>query len=235
MPGCERGKPLGLRPGAEHAELDLAVAHDVRVWREPAGIAVEQVGDDTLTILGHQVDHAELDPEPVADGARVHDVLLPRALADHVVLVDPVLHVRAHEFVALPLEQQGGDGAVDSAGHGDEDFFGGGHGGKRRGARSFVKRRRAAVLPHMGSSSGFAQDDGQKRDAAGAARTDYGVPGTTNFGSITRCRRSSNLPSGASKPGPASLQPGMKIGAMAGGVSSVSGDRLRICPRSWLR
>jgi hypothetical protein len=34
--------------------------------------------------------------------------------------------------VALAFEQQGGDGAVDSTGHGDEDFFGFGHASRRR-------------------------------------------------------------------------------------------------------
>jgi hypothetical protein len=48
-------------------------------------------------------------------------------VADHVILVDPVLHVSAHKIVALPLEQQGGDGAVYSTRKGDKNFFAGGH------------------------------------------------------------------------------------------------------------
>jgi hypothetical protein len=49
--------------------------------------------------------------------------LLPWAFADDVVLIDPVLHVRADEVATLLFEHKGGDGAVDSAGHGDEDLF----------------------------------------------------------------------------------------------------------------
>ena len=114
-------------PLEENPELDLAVAHDVGVGREAPPVSVEQIRDDAFAILLHQIDDAELDAEAVADSAGVLDVLHPRTMADDVVLVDPVLHVGAHEVVALLLEQQGGDGAVHSARHGDEDFFAGGH------------------------------------------------------------------------------------------------------------
>jgi hypothetical protein len=40
------------------------------------------------------------------------------------------------------LEQQGGDGAVDATGEGDEDLFAGGHGEKRPGPDGFVNRSR---------------------------------------------------------------------------------------------
>src|SRR5882724_9873953 len=127
MPCRHRREAVVLRPRAEHPELDLAVAHDVGVRRQPAGVAVEQIGDDLGAILPHEVDHLELDAKPVGDGARIHDVLLPGAVADDVVLVDPVLYVRARDVMTLPLEQERGDGAVDAAGQGDEDFFTGGH------------------------------------------------------------------------------------------------------------
>jgi hypothetical protein len=53
-------------------------------------------------------------------------------VADDVVLVDPVFHVGADDVVALLFEQERGDGAVDAAGHGDEDLFTGGHAQNRR-------------------------------------------------------------------------------------------------------
>jgi len=58
---------------------------------------------------------------PILSG--VGDVLHPRAVADDVVLVDPVLHVGADNVVPLLLEQKGGDTAVDAAGQGDEEAF----------------------------------------------------------------------------------------------------------------
>ena len=82
---------------------------------------------DALAVITHEVDDVELDAEVVGDAAGIVDILLPRAVADHVVFVDPVFHVGAHEFVALLFEEQGCDGAVDAAGEGDEDFFAGGH------------------------------------------------------------------------------------------------------------
>jgi hypothetical protein len=46
-------------------------------------------------------------------------------VADDVVFVDPVFHIRAYDVVALLFEQKGGDGAVDSAREGNEDAFAG--------------------------------------------------------------------------------------------------------------
>src|SRR5690349_4887961 len=65
----------------------------------------------------------KLDAQMLGGRTGVVDVALPGTVAEDVVLVDPVLHVRAHDVMPLLLQQQGGDGAVDSAGHRDEDFF----------------------------------------------------------------------------------------------------------------
>ena len=126
--GGDRRKAVLLRPGQEQAELDLPVAEDVRIRGEAAGIAVEQALDDQLPVFPHQVDHLELDPDLLGDPPGVGDVLLPGAAADDVVLVDPVLHVRPRDVASLLLQEQRRDGAVDSAGHGDEDLFSAGHG-----------------------------------------------------------------------------------------------------------
>jgi hypothetical protein len=121
MSGRDCVEAVVAGPGAEHAELDFAIAHDVRVGRQPAGVAVEQVVDDPGAVVAHQVDDLKRNPEVAGHGAGVLDVLLPGTVAEHVVLVDPVLHVRAGDVMTLLLKQQRGDGAVDSAGHGDED------------------------------------------------------------------------------------------------------------------
>jgi hypothetical protein len=132
VPGGQRGETLGLGVGAEHAELHPAVAHHVGIGRLAALVAVEQVVHHEPAVVRHEVDDAKLDPESVADRAGVQDVLLPRAVAEDVVLVDPVLHVRADDRHARLLEQERGDGAVHAAGHRDEDFFRSRHGTKRR-------------------------------------------------------------------------------------------------------
>ena len=99
--GGDGGEAVIPGPGAKHPELDLAVAHEVGIGRESAAVSVEQVGDHAFAVVLHEVDHAKLDAEPVAHGAGVVDVPLPRTMADDVVLVDPVLHVGADEVVTL--------------------------------------------------------------------------------------------------------------------------------------
>ena len=90
-------------------------------------VTFEEIRDHALAILLHEIHDAELDAEAVANGAGIVDVLLPRTVTDDFVLVDPVFHVGSDDGHALALEDEGGDGAVDAAGHGDENFFGGGH------------------------------------------------------------------------------------------------------------
>jgi len=111
-----------LRPISKHAELDFAIAHHIRIRRQAALVAGQQVVDDAVTVLLHQVHDAELDLELLADVAGIVDVLHPRAVADDFVLVDPILHVGPDDVVPLLLQAQCGDGAVDAAGHGDEQF-----------------------------------------------------------------------------------------------------------------
>lgn len=149
--GGDGGEAVIARPRAEHAELDLAVAHHVGIRREAAGVAVEEVVDDFCAIIAHQIYDVKLEADLLGDSARIDDVLLPRAVADDVFLVDPVLHVSADDVVALLLEQQGGDGAVDATGHGDEDFFARGHGVSDEGRAAFVKSARTATSAHRGA------------------------------------------------------------------------------------
>lgn len=103
----------------EDAEFDLAVAHDVRVGRDAGLVAGEEIVDDAGAVFLHEVDHAEGNAEGFGDGGGVLDVLLPRAVAEDLVLVDPVFHVGAFDGVALLFEEQGGDGGVDASGHGN--------------------------------------------------------------------------------------------------------------------
>ena len=134
--GGDGVKAVVFRPSSKHAEFNFPVAHDIRVWGEPAGVAIQKIVDDFGAVIAHEIDDAKLDPEVVGHGAGVVDVPLPRAVADNVILVDPIFHVSAHEGVTLGFEQESSDGAIDAAGHGDEQVFcGQGHeaGGGGRG------------------------------------------------------------------------------------------------------
>ena len=100
------------------AEFDFAVAHDIGIWGDAILISGEEVFDDAGAVVAHEVDDAELNAEAVGDGAGVLDVLLPRAVAEDVFLIDPVLHVSAHDLMALLQQEGGGGAAVNAAGHG---------------------------------------------------------------------------------------------------------------------
>src|SRR5689334_18048635 len=108
-------KPLLLRPLPEDAELHLAIAHHVGVWSDALLIAFEEILHHLLTIFLHEVHHAELDAELIGHGSRILDVLLPRAMANDVFLIDPVLHVGPDHVMPLADEQGGGDTAVHAS------------------------------------------------------------------------------------------------------------------------
>ena len=109
VPGGDGGEAVVFGPRAQDAKFDLAVAHHVGVGREAVSIAFQQVVHDALAVISHEIDDVELDTEVVGYAAGIIDILLPRAVADYIVFVDPVFHVGAHEFVALLFEEQSGD------------------------------------------------------------------------------------------------------------------------------
>ena len=121
MAGGHRVKRLRLRVGAKHPELDLPVAHDVRIGCQSVGVFIEQVIHHKAAVVAHQVDNAKLDADLLRHGARVLDVLLPGAIAGEGGLLDPVLHVGADDLAALLLQKERGNAAVDPAGHGDQN------------------------------------------------------------------------------------------------------------------
>lgn len=108
-----------FRVGAEDAEFNAAVAHHIGVWREPALIAVEEVIHNQPAVVVHEIDDAKFNAELIRHRAGISDILHPGAVADHVIFIDPVFHVRADYREALLLQEESGDAAVDAAGHGD--------------------------------------------------------------------------------------------------------------------
>ena len=120
--GGHRLEALGPRKFEEHPELHLPVAHRVGIGGDPLRVAAQQVSDDPLAVFAHEVDHPEPDADLVGDPPGVLDVLLPRAMAGDVLLVDPVLHVGAGDLVPLLLEQGRGHAAVHAAGQAHQDL-----------------------------------------------------------------------------------------------------------------
>src|SRR5208283_3578064 len=119
--GDEIGLEL-LAVGPELAELQPVVADDARVGRAAGEVFVREVVDDAFEVR-LEVERVERDVEPVGDAPGVAGI--ERAAAAFLVrggVIVVAMHARAHEqaddLVALLLEQVGGNGAIDSAAHG---------------------------------------------------------------------------------------------------------------------
>ena len=102
----------------EHAELDLAVAQNVRIRRAPAPVLGQEMREHLLAVFGGEVHHLHRDVERLADGLHVGDVGLGRAVAEAVVVL-PVLHEKAKHVVPGALEQQRRDGRIHATGQAD--------------------------------------------------------------------------------------------------------------------
>jgi len=103
------------------AELDLAIAEDVRVGRAAGAVFLKEMGEHPVPVFPGEADEVERDLQPVADGHGVDHVLPGRAELVGVVAL-PVLHEQALDRVTLLLEQQGGNGGIHPAGHADDDL-----------------------------------------------------------------------------------------------------------------
>ena len=126
------GDVAGLHhPGAlgQEAELDFVVAGDARVRRASAFVLALEVVDDEGAELALHVEHVVGYAEDAADGAGILNVVDGAAapvVFGQVGLVNVVqLHSDADDVPALPMEQQGGNGGVHAAAHGDDGAAGG--------------------------------------------------------------------------------------------------------------
>jgi len=85
----------------EHAEFHFAIAPDIRIGRDAAAVAFDEVVDDAFTVGIDEVDDPKLDAEVFCDRVSVFHVLLPGAIPGNALRVDPVFHVATDDFVAL--------------------------------------------------------------------------------------------------------------------------------------
>ena len=114
----------------EVAEFEFLVAHHARVGRAPGLVLGGEVIDDLRLEIGGLLDDVMRDAEGMGDAAGIRDgggaaAFILRA-GDAV--LRPDFHGHADDVVALLLEEMGGDGGIDAAGHADDDALGwGGH------------------------------------------------------------------------------------------------------------
>ena len=107
-------------PLEEDAEFHFPVAEHIGVGGNAAAVTVDEVVDDGLPVFADEVDDLEGDAELITDGAPVLDILLGGAAAEDIGLIHPDLDVGGGDIISLFFQEEGGDGAVDSAGHGDQ-------------------------------------------------------------------------------------------------------------------
>ena len=110
---------------SEETELDLVVAGDTRVGSAPVFVLPLEVVNHEGPELALDVEHIVGDAQGAAYGTSVLDVVDGAAAAivlRQVGFVDVVqLHGDADYFVALLVQQEGSDGRIDAAAHGDDD------------------------------------------------------------------------------------------------------------------
>src|SRR5690348_3814076 len=102
----------------EGAELDLAIAQHVRIRRAPGAVFVEEMREHAFAVFAREVARMKGDAEFRAHGQRVLAVLVGAAGRIGLVLL-PVLHEHAGEFVALVLQQQCRHRGIHATGHAD--------------------------------------------------------------------------------------------------------------------
>jgi hypothetical protein len=141
MAGGDGVEAVRLSPLAKDPEFNVTIAHDIGIGGLALLVTLQQVGDDELTIVGHEIDDAKRNPEVIRDGVSVDDVLFPRTVTDDFVFVDPVLHVGRFDLLPRVSDQHRRDSAIDAAGKCDESSWSGAHEWKRGQGRGSCQCR----------------------------------------------------------------------------------------------
>ncbi|MNC31049.1 hypothetical protein D3C75_793570 [compost metagenome] len=104
----------------EFPELDLAVAHNIRIRRPPGLIFIEEIGKDFIKVFLLEINGIVRNIDLLAYAAYILSIGLCRAYTELVGIV-PVLHEDADDVIALLLEQKRCNGGIDSSRHADDD------------------------------------------------------------------------------------------------------------------
>ena len=106
----------------EGFEFDLFVAQDIRVWRAARFVLFEEEFKNVVPVFCGKVNGVQFDAELIAHGLRIGEIRSGSAVFLAIVFL-PVLHEQALHLIALLLQQVGGNGGIDTAGHADDYFF----------------------------------------------------------------------------------------------------------------
>ena len=162
MPG---GQALGTQApgmGQTDAELDLAIAQHIGVWRAASALLGEEVREHLPAILGREIDLVQGDAELTTDGAGVLEVLCDGAVG---VILVPIRHEQAFDVVTLLPQRQRCDRRVDAARQPDDDLHGVGLRPRRSGVTVALRpaRRLRGGPPVRSRARSRARDS--RRDA----------------------------------------------------------------------
>jgi hypothetical protein len=139
MAGRHGGEPEGLGPGQEAVELEVTIAFDAWVGREPECVGIDvglhHVGVEVLA----EVEHVVLDTQLVGHPTGVVDV--GNRAATGVALAAPQLHRYAGDPMPGIEEERGGHRRVHAARHGDENIKGRGFPGNGSGSHQIPNER----------------------------------------------------------------------------------------------
>src|SRR5260370_16510176 len=117
MPRCHRIKTLGARVLQENGELNLTIAHDIRVRSDAGFISLKEICHDFRAVGVHQVDDSKRYPQRLGYGPSIFDILLPGTIAEYSLFIDPILHISALYRDALLSTQECCGTAVHTPGH----------------------------------------------------------------------------------------------------------------------
>ena len=106
--------PLGHRVVQKRFELDFGIAQNIWVGGATGGIFPQELGKNTVFVLGSKIHGLQLNAQGVGHGGGVQKVLTGRAVLV-LVVVFPVLHEDADHPMALFFEQPGAHCRVNPA------------------------------------------------------------------------------------------------------------------------
>lgn len=102
----------------EHAELDFAVAQDVRVGRSAGAVLVQEVLKNPLSILLCKINVVQGYLKLLAKAPRILQIISGRAIT---VVILPVGHVQRMYVRTLLLQEQRGHCGINTAGETQND------------------------------------------------------------------------------------------------------------------
>ena len=103
-------------------ELDFGIAQHVRIGGAASRVFLEEVREHAVLVFLGEIDDFHVDADDVGHAHGIQCILLDGAVFV-VVVVFPVLHEYADDFMALLLEQPGGYRRIHTAGHADDNTF----------------------------------------------------------------------------------------------------------------